>query len=202
MRPTLLLTAFFGILLAGCTLRGKPAKTMVVPAAPTPVAIPAPAPPPPAPLSIPQTRVELPKPQAVDPAALVTETTQPEPPPVAAPARPRRTTPAPGPPAIPAATPPAATATPVEPRPNVQEIVPTAELKRLRESVPARKREVTQILEQLSRRTLSNSQQNVADTVRSFLALSDEAWNRDDFRQADALAERAQILAKELQSGK
>jgi hypothetical protein len=42
----------------------------------------------------------------------------------------------------------------------------------------------------------------VVATIRNFLTLSGEAENHNDMRQADALAERAQILAKELQSGK
>src|ERR1039458_4370752 len=95
MKATALLTALLSILLAGCELRGKPAKSAVPPAAPKPVASAAPAPAPPPALSIPQTRVELPKPQPVDPAALETEATPPEPPPaVAAPARPPPGTPA------------------------------------------------------------------------------------------------------------
>src|ERR1035441_9244475 len=89
MKATALLTALLSILLAGCELRGKPAKSAVPPAAPKPVASAAPAPAPLPALSIPQTRVELPKPQPVDPAALETEATPPEPPPaVAAPAPP------------------------------------------------------------------------------------------------------------------
>src|ERR1035438_4781046 len=94
--PKALVTALLSILLAGCELRGKPAKSAVPPAAPKPAVNPAPAPPPPPPLSIPQTRVELPKPQPVDPAALETETetAPPEPPPAAAaPARSRRAPP-------------------------------------------------------------------------------------------------------------
>src|ERR1039458_753861 len=97
MNPKALLTVAAGIVLAGCSLRGKPAKTAIVPAAPKPVVAPAPAAPPPA-LSIPQTRVELPKPQPVDPAALATEPRPPElpePPPAVVPARPKRTRPAP-----------------------------------------------------------------------------------------------------------
>ena len=39
-------------------------------------------------------------------------------------------------------------------------------------------------------------------SIRSFVALSEQAEKYNDMRQADALAERAQILAKELQSGK
>ena len=201
-----LLTVVAGIVLAGCSLRGKPAKSAVVPAAPKPVVAPAPAPPPPAPLSIPQTRVELPKPQPVDPAALATEPKPPElpePPPAAAPARPRRTSPAAGQPANPAAaaTPAAAAPSPPE-RETFQEIVSPAELKRLQDQALARRRDANQILDQLGRRQLTGAEQNMAATIRNFLALSEEAEKHNDPRQANALAERAQILAKELQSGK
>ena len=64
-----------------------------------------------------------------------------------------------------------------------------------------RRREVNQILDQLGKRsTLTNAQKNVMATIRNFLALSDEAEKHNDPRQADSFAERAQILAKELQS--
>jgi|NGEPerStandDraft_6_1074524.scaffolds.fasta_scaffold42776_2 hypothetical protein len=200
MKATALLTALLSILLAGCELRGKPAKSAVPPAAPKPVASAAPAPAPPPALSIPQTRVELPKPQPVDPAALETEATPPEPlPAVAAPARSRRATPAASQPAP--ASPPAATPPP-EPRETVQEIVSPAEVKRLQDQAQARRNEVKQILDRLGRRQLTGTQRNVVATIRNFLTLSGEAENHNDMRQADALAERAQILAKELQSGK
>src|ERR1019366_2695586 len=97
MTAKALITVAAVILLAGCSLRGKPAKTAIVPAAPKPVAAPALAPPPSAPLPIPQTRVELPRPQRGDPAALAPEPSPPElpePPPAVVPARPRRTSPA------------------------------------------------------------------------------------------------------------
>ena len=200
MKATALLTALLSILLAGCELRGKPAKSAVPPAAPKPVASAAPAPAPLPALSIPQTRVELPKPQPVDPAALETEATPPEPlPAVAAPARSRRATPAASQPAP--ASPPAATPPP-EPRETVQEIVSPAEVKRLQDQAQARRSEVKQILDRLGRRQLTGTQRNVVATIRNFLTLSGEAENHNDMRQADALAERAQILAKELQSGK
>src|ERR1035441_4096043 len=213
MKATALLTALLSILLAGCELRGKPAKSAVPPAAPKPVASAAPAPAPPPALSIPQPGVELPKPQPVDPAALETEATPPEPPPaVAAPARSRRATPAasqPPPPPPPPATPPhpprappPAAPPPPEPREPVQEIVSPAEVKRLQDQAQARRNEVKQILDRLGRRQLTGTQRNVVATIRNFLTLSGEAENHNDMRQADALAERAQILAKELQSGK
>src|ERR1019366_6810488 len=200
MKAKILLAALPCVLLAGCLLRRTPAKSVAAPAAPAPLAKPAPAPPPRA-LSIPQPHVELPKPQPVDPAALETEPPPPEAPPAAAataPPRSRRANPAVS---QPAPTPPAAAGPPPDTRETVEEIVPAAELKRLLEDAQARRREANQILEQLGRR-LSGAQQNVAATIRSFLALSDEAEKRNDLRQADSLAERAQILAKELQSGK
>jgi hypothetical protein len=202
MKATALLTALFSILLAGCSLHGKPAKSPVPPAAPKPVVAPAPAPPRPA-LSIPQTRVELPKPQPMDPAALDTEPAppeQPEPPPAVSPVRPRRANPAASQPASQPASP--AAAPPPEPRETFQEIVSPAEVKRLQDRALARRREANQILDQLGRRQLTGAEQNVVATIRNFLALSEEAEKHNDSRQADALAERAQILAKELQSGK
>ena len=201
MKAKVLLAALPCVLLAGCLLRRTPAKSVAPPAAPAPLAKPAPAPPPSA-LSTPQTHVELPKPQPVDPEALETEPAPPEAPPAAAATtaapRSRRANPAVS---QPAPTPPAAAGPPADTRETFQEIVPPAELKRLQEDAQARRREANQILEQLGRR-LSGAQQNVAATIRSFIALSNEAENRNDMRQADSLAERAQILAKELQSGK
>jgi hypothetical protein len=204
MNAKALLTVVAVILLAGCSLRGKPAKSVVVPAAPKPVAATKPAAPPPV-LSIPQTRVELPKPQPLDPAALVTEPRAPElpePPPAVVPARPRRTSPSASQPASPAAAAPAASTPPPETRETFQEIVSPAELKRLQDQAFARRREATQILDQLSRRQLTSAEQGVGATIRNFLALSEEAEKHNDPRQANALAERAQILAKELQSGR
>ena len=199
MKAKVLLTAVLSMVLVGCSLR-KPTKAAAPPAAPKPAAAPAPAPAPAGPLSIPQTNVDLPKPQPVDPAALVTEAPQPVEPPPAAPARSRRPTPATSQPA----TPPPPTAAPATepPRPAVQEIVSPAEVKRLQEQAQGRRREVKQILDQLSRRQLTDAQKDVAATVRSFITLSEEAEQHNDPRQAAALAERAWILAKELQSEK
>jgi hypothetical protein len=196
MKAKVLLTALLSIVLAGCTLRGKP-KAVLPPAAPKPAATPAPPPAPPPPLSIPQTRVELPKAQPVDPAALVVETTprepEPEPQPTA-PSRTRRT--------APAATPPPAAAPPPEaPRETFREMVPPTEAKRLLDQAIVRRREVAQILDQLNKRsTLTPAQRNVMATIKNFLVLSDDAEKHNDPRQADSFAERAQILAKELQS--
>jgi hypothetical protein len=188
--------------LAGCVLRGKAPKTAsAAPVAPKPVASSAPASPPP-PLSIPQTRVELPRPQPLDPDALVTEATPPHP--VEAPPAttrssrrrsdtPARTAEAPAPAAAPAAE---------SGRPPIQEIVSATELKRLRDSAQGRRKVIAQNLEQLKNRPLNPSQRDVYNAITSFVASSVEAENNGDMRQADALAERAQILARELMGGK
>ncbi len=202
MKIKVLLTALLAIVLAGCELGGKP--KVAAPIAPKPAPAPAPVPPPPpAPLSIPQTNVVLPKEQPLDDAALVTE---PPPPPEPAPAAagpPQRQRNRPPAASTPPAAPPPAVAPPAtpEPREAVQEIVSAGELKRLQEHAQARRGEAAQILERM-RRSLTSKQQSVAASIRSFIALSEQAEKYNDMRQADALAERAQILAKELQSGK
>jgi hypothetical protein len=187
------LLAVVVLALAACTPRG-PAKAAapVTPAAPKPV--PAPVPPP-APLSTPQTRVELPAPQPLDPAALDTDTATPEPP-LVKPAPARR------PPATVTVTPPPAAQPAEPPRPTIQELIPPVELKRLQDEVQNRRKEAAQILEQFGRRRATREQQLAITNIRNFLTLSDEAEKRNDIRQADALAERAQLLARDLQNGK
>ena len=71
--PLQILVVILALLLAGCEMRLGHAKT---PAMPQPTAAkiehPAPEPESSEPLSIPQTQVELPQPQAIDPEALAT----------------------------------------------------------------------------------------------------------------------------------
>jgi hypothetical protein len=199
------LAACMAISLAGCVLRGSPKTAAAVPAAPKPVAS-APAAPPPPPLSIPQTNVELPKPQPLDPEALITA---PQPEPVPETSTATRSTRRPNPPIQgPASNPPARIETPPAPpqpepeRPPIQEIVPAAEQKRLQDSVQSRKADINRILDQTKDRKLGALQQGVVRTIRSLVGLADDAEKHGDFRQADALAERAQILAREFQAGK
>ena len=79
-------------------------------------------------------------------------------------------------------------------------VSPTEE-RRLLDQAQGRRREANQILDQLNKRsTLTPAQRNVMATIKNFLVLSDDAEKHKDPRQADSFAERAQILAKELQS--
>ncbi|HJT89478.1 MAG TPA: hypothetical protein VJ732_16530, partial [Bryobacteraceae bacterium] len=92
---------------------------------------------------------------------------------------------------------------PPEPeRAPVQEILPASEQKRLQESAQARRREIRKALDQAQSRRLNATQQNLVSRIQSFLQLSEEAEGKADMRQADALAERAQVLARELQNGR
>jgi hypothetical protein len=211
------IAAFLAITVTGCVKQGNKKPLTPAPVVAKPAPTPAPAPPPP-PLSTPQTQVELPKPQFLDPAALAPETAPPqeepvEPQPVTKPAGGRRPTGAgtgtqTAPPTAPAATPPAApppTTTPPpaeQPTQQIQEIVPPQEAKRLQEQAQAKRRDVQQMLDQLGRRQLTTAQKAVITNINSLLASSVDAERRGDMKTADALAANAQIIAKDLLNGK
>jgi hypothetical protein len=188
------LAACLPLALAGCVLRAKPTATTpaaVKPAAPS-------APPAPVALSVPQTQVELPRQQPIDPDALAAENTQSVPTETPAVPRPqppvRKTTPSrPETVAPPAAAPPA----PEPARQQFQEIVSAADQKRLQESARNRKSEVHRILAQFKHP--SSGQRTAVANILSLVSLSDEAEKRNDMRQADSLADRALILARDLQ---
>ena len=214
------IAAFLAVATTGCVMTGATKKP--VPPAPV-VAKPAPAPspaPPPPPLSTPQTQAELPKPQFLDPAALAPEAPpQPqvetaEPPSNSRPAGGRRPTGAgtgtqSAPATAPAGTPPGGTPPATTPSPEpatpqtpIQEIVPVAEAKRLQDLAQSRRRDVQQMLDQLARRQLNPTQKSTITNINSFLASSVDAERRGDMKLADQMADRAQILAKDLINGK
>ena len=185
--------------LVGCTLGAS--KQAAVPPPPKPAAVQPPAPDPP--LSIPQTAVTLPSPQLVNPDAIpevqtAEEAPAPEkteaPP---APRAPRRT--AAGPP-----KPEPEPETEAPPTPAVQEQAPIQpilsgdEQKRIKGAIEARRGEIAEKLNRAKRR-LSSHDQPLVDRINSFLAQCDQAEQRGDYSQADALSERALILARELQ---
>jgi len=201
------LSVLLALVLAGCVLRGKPKTAKATPPAPKPPAAAVAPPPPPPILSIPQTQVVLPPSQPVKPEALETVPVV-QPPETPSPVRLPRPRPAPPaaqpkpenqPPAQPAAqTPPP----PETERPPVQPIVPGEDLKKLQESAQARRREAGLLLAGAQGRRLSQQERDLVRRTQSFLNQSEQAESRGDMRQADALAERAQVLARELQSGR
>lgn len=205
-----ILATSLSLLLTGCVLKAKQqSKVNNAPPPPRPTAAAAPATPPPGPLSIRQTQVELPAPQPISPEALATTAPPEAPPEDQRPARALRRTPVAGPPKpeqppvqvqapAPAPAPPPA----AEPeRPPIQEILPAAELKRLQDSADAKKRDIRRVLEQVGPQRL-NAQRDKVERIRSFLKASDEAESHNDMRQAELLAEKAQTLVGELQSGR
>ncbi len=203
-QTTAVLVVLLAFALASCVLRGKPKAASATPPAPKPAVTPAPPPPSP-PLSIHQTQVDLPSPQAVSPDALATA--PPEQPVETPPAqRPRRPAPSPAPARAESQPPP--DQTPAQPpaaepeRPPVQAIVPAGDLKRLQDSAQARRREARQALAQAQTRRLNQQEQDLIKRIDSFLTQSDQAEARGDMRQADALAERAQVLARGLAGGR
>jgi hypothetical protein len=83
----------------------------------------------------------------------------------------------------------------------MQEIIPQTDLKRLQDSAQGRKREVAGILEQFHGRKLSKPLLIKVGEINNFVKLSDDFEKRGEMRQADAMAEKAQILARQLQNG-
>jgi hypothetical protein len=200
-----ILAAVLALSLAGCVLRGKQQKvaSATPPPAPKPVVLPAP-PPPPGRLSIPQTDVQLPPPQPIDPEAVaqipnLEETHAPAP----APSRPSRRPAASGPRPEPAAAVPAQPpAQPEADRLPIQEIVPAAELDRFKAETADYKREIQTLLQQAQRRRLNHTQQALISRINAFVKDSDAAADRNDWRGAHELANRAVALARELTGGK
>jgi outer membrane biosynthesis protein TonB len=146
--------------------------------------------------------VQLPKPQPLDEAALQTVTPPPAEPAAPAPKTPPKPKPAQvvGPQQKPE---PAAPPPPEAERPRISEIVAPTEVKRLQDQAHGRLREVTGILIEVNKgRPLTQAQRNVVNSINSFVNASSDAEKRNDMRQADALAERAQVLARGLMNGK
>jgi hypothetical protein len=211
---TIIATLLMLAVLCGCSMRAKKTPVAATPSAPKP-AVGTATPPPREPVSIPQTQVHLPPPQPVTEAALATMQEAavielPAPPETKPVRRVTSATPPPGPkpetpPVAAGPAPPPATQQPAttEPeRPRIQELVSPTEQKQLSDSLDARKREIRQKLDQATARGPSNHDRTLMNRIRSFVKLSDEALGRGDLRQADALAERAQILSRELQGAR
>jgi hypothetical protein len=200
-----LLIATLCVMSGACAKNGKkanPAAAVPVPAKP---AAAAPAPAPPRTLSIPQTQVELPRPQPLDVNALAAPQPEPAAAEPAAPAPrtppPRTRTPAAPVRSEPPAQPPAAVET-APAAPAIQEVLSPGESKRLQESAQSRRREAQAILDQLARRQLSPAQRDSFGKIASFLTSSADAEKRGDLKFADAAADRALTLAKDLVNGK
>jgi hypothetical protein len=204
-RAQVLLVAVLAIPLAGCVLDGKPKTVAAAPAAPKPTAPPTP----PEPLSIPQTQVELPAQQTWEPGALPPAPQEAPPPqaqtkpaPAPKPQKPNGTVPSPKPATdTQTAAPEPAAEQATEPvRAPIHEIMPDAEKNRLRDEAHGHQEETRKLLREAKPKTAN--QKRAKDEINQFLKQSQEAENAGDMRMADQLAERAHILAKELESGK
>jgi len=86
-------------------------------------------------------------------------------------------------------------------REQVQAILPPEEVKRLQDSLAARKQEVHRVLDPALARKWNAQQTAALSRIQAFLTQSEEAEKRGDWRQADVLSEKAQVLAREFQSG-
>jgi hypothetical protein len=199
-RVEAILAAFLALSLTGCALRAKqPVAKATIP----PPVVPPPPPPPPKPLSTPQTDVQLPAYQPLSPEAIASTFPPEEPPPSPpAPKAPPRTRPqgntTPRPVEVMPQGPPVPQT--VEPeRPKIQEALSPTEIKRLQDEADSTKREVKQRIDSIQVHRLNRQQGILVKRIRTFVDQSDDAQRRGDMRQAAELAQRALVLAKELQ---
>jgi hypothetical protein len=194
----LIAAALLAMAMPGCAPRGT--SKNAVPAVPVPAVA---AAPPPEPLSVPQTHVQLPPPQPLNPEALVTPP-PPVPPPAAAPIQPaapaaRRNPVASSPPPKPDPT-PAAAAEPAPP--SIQEVLPEGQRTQLQKDAAESRKRVRAWLDSTAARRLTGQAKLTRDRIQSFLKASDDAERRGDMREAVQLAGRAEILIRELQGGR
>jgi hypothetical protein len=186
--------ALLAIATAGCVRHAQP--QAAVPAVPVavPVAVP------PEPLSAPQTRVQLPPPQALNPEALVLAPAPQTPPPAAPPAQPAapavRRAPAPPPKPDP---PPAA---PEPARPSIREVLPEAQRSQLQVDAANSRQRIRAWLDSTRSEPIAGQAKLTRDRIQSFLKASSDAERRGDLREAVQLAERAEILIREMQGGR
>ena len=194
------------LLLSACEMKLPRAKTPAPPQPATAKTEPPPEAAPSEPLSMPQTQVRLPNPQPIDPEALAN-------PPVNMPAdtpsarRPRPPAKRSGPQPASATSPgkPEAVETteapppPTEsPRPPIGPVLPDEERRRLNEDIAGRLKEVEQRLSRIAVLRLSDAQKSSVQMIRSFVELSHKAQEQGDIQKASALADRALLLAQEL----
>jgi hypothetical protein len=187
------------VLQSACALNGQPKATVATAAPPQPKAAETKPGPAPEPLSAPQTQVQLPPPQPVNPDVLLPPRPD-EPAAAPVPARPARRA---SPPQPKPETPAPANAAPAETElAPVQELLTADERKRYQESADGRKSEIRQLLMQAKSHRLTAEQNREIKRIQSLVAQSDDVEKRGDMRQADALAERALVLSRELTHAK
>jgi hypothetical protein len=211
MRPvSQLVIVLVALVLSACEMKPTRDKTPSPPQPDSASAEPAPESAPAEPLSIPQTQVRLPSPQPIDPQALAT-------PPVYVPADASQTSknhhgsnkrqgPQPAsaaPPGKPetvetADAPPAAEA----PRPPIGPVLSDEERRRMTEDISSRLQDVDRMLARIAALHPNDAEKASVERIRSFQKLSHDALERGEIQPANALADRAVLLAKEVLNGR
>jgi hypothetical protein len=198
MRPVFKTTlGLLVLLLSACEMKVKQAKTPPAPQPTVARAAPPATPPSNEPLSIPQTQVRLPEPQPIVADAVATPPTPPEP--AAAQQKPRKPRPRQATasskpePAETADTPPAD----LPPR-RMEPVLPEEQRRQRIEEISNRLHEVDQTLTRVIARGLSESQKHAVERIRNFATRAYQAKDQGDIKTASGLADRALLLAEEL----
>ena len=211
MRPVLHTTiVLLALVLSACEMKTPRAKTLPPPQPDSAKAEPPQESAPTEPLSIPQTQVRLPSPQPIDPDALATppvyvpaEQSQtskthhggnkrqgPQPASAASPGKPETTETADAPPATETS------------RPPIGPVLSDEERRRMTEDISSRLQEVEKMLGRIAALHPTDAEKASVEKIRSFHKLSHEALERGEIQQANALADRAVLLAQEVLHGR
>ena len=151
------------------------------------------------PLSVPQTQVDLPRPQPIQEEALATiRPESPPPPEPATPAtRPARPRPEPRQQAT-APPPPTPPANPPATRPRIRPVETPGERQRLLTGITNRKGQVQDALAKAKNRQLTEAEKSAVERIQAFLEQTDAALKDQDLQQAEALSNRALMLCQVL----
>jgi hypothetical protein len=211
MRPVFHITiVLMALVLSACEMKTLRAKTPPPPQPDSAKAEPPPESAPAEPLSIPQTQVRLPSPQPIDPDALATPPVYvpaeqsptskthhggnkrqgPQPASAASPGKPETTETADAPPATETS------------RPPIGPVLSDEERRRMTEDIYARLKSVDQMLAKISTLHPKEEEKASVERILSFEKLSRDAVERGEIQQANALAERAVLLAEEVLHGR
>jgi len=91
---------------------------------------------------------------------------------------------------------------PAEEQPRLQPVYPEEERRRILGELEKRKVEIDGLLHGINQNQMSADRKSVVARIHSFINVAEDSARRGDYRSADALSERALILARELASGR
>jgi hypothetical protein len=99
-------------------------------------------------------------------------------------------------------TSPPATAEPTPAQPSIQEVLPQGQRNQLQEAAAASRKRIQAWLDTSAAQRLTGANKLKRDQIQSFLKHSTDAERNGDMRESLQLAERGELLIRELNGGR